>query len=321
VNTASDLTDSILTAAVDLARDAANVEAGGDWVGDHLEMAMEDDRLATHLFACTNPGYRGWRWAVTITRAEGFDVVTITDAVLLPGPDSLVAPAWVPWAERVRPGDLGPGDVLPTEAVDPRLVPGFTDEDSLEGLGSLAPLSPGMWELGLGRARVLSVLGRDEASERWDEGDFGAESPMAKAAGQPCGTCGFLMILGGTLGQAFGVCANAFAPADGRVVALNYGCGAHSEVEGAEIEGMAIVVTDEQGWDHVDLSNVEDLPEPAVGEEIAVDEVVAGEVEEKLVEASEQDLTVVEDYIAQEDVAAESMDAPKKPTRRKPTSR
>ncbi len=271
VDTAPFVTDGLLTAAVDLARDAANVEAGGDWVGDHLEVAMEDERLATHLFACTNPAYRGWRWAVTVTRADGFDDVTITDAVLLPGPDSLVAPAWVPWAERVRPGDLGPGDVLPTAANDLRLVPGFTDEDSLEGLSSLAPLSPGMWELGLGRARVLSVLGRDEATERWDEGDFGAESPMAKAAGQPCGTCGFLMILGGTLGQAFGVCANAFAPADGRVVALNYGCGAHSEVEGGESENIAVVVTDEEAWDNVDLSDVEDLPEPVVIDEITVE--------------------------------------------------
>ena len=254
VDTAPDLTDGLLTAAVDLARDAANVEAGGDFVGDHLEVAMEGERLATHLFACTNPAYRGWRWAVTVTRADGFDDVTITDAVLLPGPDSLVAPAWVPWAERVRPGDLGPGDVLPTHSTDLRLVPGFTDEDSLEGLSSLAPLSPGMWELG---------LGREEATERWDEGDFGPESPMAKAAGQPCGTCGFLMTLGGTLGQAFGVCANAFAPADGRVVALNYGCGAHSEVEGGESENVAVVVTDEETWDHVDLSDVEDLPESA----------------------------------------------------------
>jgi hypothetical protein len=281
VTTAPDLTDSVLTAAVDLARDAANVEAGGDWVGDHLEVAMEDERLATHLFACTNPAYRGWRWAVTITRAEGFDEVTITDTVLLPGPDSLIAPAWVPWAERVRPGDLGPGDVLPTEANDLRLVPGFTDEDSLEGLSSLAPLSPGMWELGLGRARVLSVLGRDEATERWEEGDFGADSPMAKAAGQPCGTCGFLIVLGGVLGQAFGVCANAFAPADGRVVALNYGCGAHSEVEGGEIEGMAIVVTDEEGWDHVDLSQVEDLPaeEPADVIALAANEIDADNVD------------------------------------------
>ena len=311
VNTAPDLTDGLLTAAVDLARDAANVEAGGDWVGDHLEVAMEGERLATHLFACTNPAYRGWRWAVTVTRADGFDEVTITDAVLLPGAESVIAPAWVPWAERVRPGDLGPGDVLPTPANDLRLVPGFTDEDSLEGLSSLAPLSPGMWELGLGRARVLSVLGRDEATERWEEGDFGAESPMAKAAGQPCGTCGFLIVLGGALGQAFGVCANAFAPADGRVVALNYGCGAHSEVEGGESENIAVVVTDEESWDHVDLSEVDDLPEPVAVDDISNDADLDADSQTNDVADNESasDEVVVE-VVAGENSVAEDLDIP-----------
>jgi hypothetical protein len=35
--------------------------------------------------------------------------------------------------------------------------------------------------------------------------------------------------VGGSLGQAFGVCSNEFSPADGRIVSLAYGCGAHSE--------------------------------------------------------------------------------------------
>lgn len=35
--------------------------------------------------------------------------------------------------------------------------------------------------------------------------------------------------MAGSLKQAFGVCANEFAPADGRVVSLAYGCGGHSE--------------------------------------------------------------------------------------------
>jgi hypothetical protein len=35
--------------------------------------------------------------------------------------------------------------------------------------------------------------------------------------------------LGGSLRQAFGVCANEYSPRDGAVVALDYGCGAHSE--------------------------------------------------------------------------------------------
>lgn len=52
---------------------------------------------------------------------------------------------------------------------------------------------------------------------------------MAQAAPASCVSCGFLTPIGGSLGQAFGVCANEFSPADGRVVSLAYGCGGHSE--------------------------------------------------------------------------------------------
>ena len=38
-------------------------------------------------------------------------------------------PEWVPWTERLRPGDLGVGDVLPTEEDDARLEPGWNALD------------------------------------------------------------------------------------------------------------------------------------------------------------------------------------------------
>ena len=78
------------------------------------------------------------------------------------------------------------------------------------------------------RARVLSRWGLFEAAERWEDA-FGARTPMAQAAPAHCVTCGFLVPMAGSLRQAFGVCANGFSPADGRVVSLGYGCGAHSE--------------------------------------------------------------------------------------------
>jgi hypothetical protein len=233
--------DEALAAAVEFAHDAVATEVGADRVGEHLEVAMEDERLATHLFDCTSPGYRGWRWAVTLARTPEAQDPTVCDVVLLPGPDALVAPPWVPWSERVQPGDLGVGDVFPTGAQDPRLVAGFTDEDDLEGAGSQSPLSPGTWELGLGRARVLSQIGRDDAADRWYAGDTGPDSAMAKNAPLTCLTCGFLMPMGGAFGQMFAVCANVMAPADGRVVALDYGCGAHSEVQVDEVLAEGIV--------------------------------------------------------------------------------
>jgi hypothetical protein len=75
---------------------------------------------------------------------------------------------------------------------------------------------------------VLSLEGRLAAADRWTE-SFGSDSPMAQAAPANCSTCGFLTALRGTLSQAFGVCANEYSPADGHVVALNFGCGGHSE--------------------------------------------------------------------------------------------
>jgi hypothetical protein len=246
--------DSALVAAVDVARQAAEDEAGAAMVGDHLGVVMEDERLATHAFACLSPAYGGWQWAVTLTRAPRAKTVTVNEVVLLPGDGALVAPAWVPWSERVRPGDLGPGDVLPTDPDDLRLVPGLTGDDDLESAASQAPLQPGQWEIGLGRTRVLSAVGRDDAADRWVEGDFGPTTPMARQSALDCATCGFMLPMGGPLGQLFAVCANVMSPADGRVVALSYGCGAHSEVE-PEAELRPVAVQDETGWDPLELGH------------------------------------------------------------------
>ena len=246
--------DATLVAAVEIARAAAEGEAGAAMVGDHLGVVMEDDRLATHAFACLNPAYVGWQWAVTVTRVPRAKTVTVNEVVLLPGEGALVAPDWVPWTERVRPGDLGPGDVLPTPADDLRLVAGLTGEDDWESAGSQSPLHPGQWEIGLGRARVLSALGRDDAADRWVEGDFGPTTPMARQSALECATCGFMLPMGGPLGQQFAVCANRMSPADGRVVALTYGCGAHSEVE-PEAEARPSAAHDETGWDPLELGH------------------------------------------------------------------
>jgi hypothetical protein len=212
--------------------------------------------VVTHLFACQDPGYRGWRWAVTVARASRARTVTVDEVVLLPGPDSLLAPAWVPWSERVRPGDLGPGDVLPADPDDPRLVPGLTGSDDLEGLASPSPLSPGQWEVGLGRERVLSELGLVEAADRWTAGEHGPDSAMAKAAPARCASCGFLVVVGGPLGQAFGICANELSPSDGHVVSLAHGCGAHSQAD-ADTAPVPVTepVRDDVGYDLLDLGH------------------------------------------------------------------
>jgi hypothetical protein len=232
--------DPVLAGALDLARRVAR-EAAGAKVGDHLGVEQEDDELVvTHSFATKDPAYVGWRWAVTVTRAEGSDEVTVDEVVLLPGEGALLAPDWVPWSERVQPGDLSPGDLLPPRPDDLRLVPSYTVDEA-----ELAAET--FWELGLGRPRALSVEGRLDAAERWYDGEHGPFAPMARQAPARCLDCGFRVPLGGELSRLFGVCANAFAPDDGKVVALDHGCGAHSEVtvDTPVAPGPGMVVEDE----------------------------------------------------------------------------
>ena len=104
--------DPACAAAVDLARDAVE----GDHIGEHLGVVAEGERVVTHYFECTLPGYRGWRWAVTVARAPRSKTVTVCETVPLPGDGALLAPTWVPWHERLQPGDLGVGDLMPTRA-------------------------------------------------------------------------------------------------------------------------------------------------------------------------------------------------------------
>lgn len=247
--------DSVAAAAVELAREAAESEAPRGTVGEHLGVAADGERLVTHAFVCLDPGYVGWRWTVTLARASRAKTATVDEVVLLPGPDALVAPEWVPWSERVRPGDLGVGVIWPTAPDDARLVPGYTGEDDLSGLADRSPLSPSQWEIGLGRVRVLSAFGRDLAADRWESGDRGPDSTMAKSVSLTCSTCGFLLPVGGPLGQAFGICAHDMSPADGCVVSLAFGCGAHSEVVETAPIPIPEPVTDEVGFDVIDLGH------------------------------------------------------------------
>lgn len=220
-DTATIAVPAVLAEAVDQARAAVAEFSGADTVGEHLGVDYEDAAAATHRFAALLPGYQGWQWAVVVAAIPGATHSTISEVVLVPGPAALLAPAWVPWDQRVRPGDLGPGDLLAPPADDPRLVPGYTSSGDPE-------LDEVAGELGLGRRWLMSPLGRVEAAQRWHDGEYGPDSAMARSTKRVCRDCGFYLPLAGVLGTAFGACANEMS-ADGRVVDAEYGCGAHSD--------------------------------------------------------------------------------------------
>jgi hypothetical protein len=160
-----------------------------------------------------------------VARVPRGRTATISEVELLPGDEAILAPAWLPWSERLRPGDVGAGDVLPFRADDPRLEPGYTSAGDPE-VDEVA-----IDELALARARVLSPQGRAEAAERWYRGSRGPTTAGAVAATAECMSCAFLIPLSGSMGQLFGVCANEWSPDDGKVVSLDHGCGAHSETD------------------------------------------------------------------------------------------
>lgn len=221
-------------AAIDEAAADLGSEAAEAAVGEHLEAVAEDPGAVTHYFAAHKGGYRGWRWSVTLSAGGDDAPVTVDEVVLLPGSDALVAPAWVPWQERIRPGDLGVGDLLPAREGDERLVPGYVDS------GDPAVEEVAL-EIGLGRTNVLSHAGRDLAAQRWHDGSHGPGTDMARAAPARCGTCGFFLQLAGSLRGAFGACGNEFSPADGSVVEVGFGCGAHSDVQPESTSPVAVV--------------------------------------------------------------------------------
>lgn len=230
---ASAAPDSVLVEAVEEARAALLQEVSAQQVGDHLSWFSDEAGALTHVFASTHAGYVGWHWAVTVVRAPDAERVSVNEIVLLPGDAAIVAPAWVPYKDRLQPGDMSPGDLLPVADDDARLVPTYLVGDEADnGSADLrAQVKSVAADLGLGRVRTLSSEGRDLIAQRWHDGSGGPDAPIAKSAPDQCWSCGFLVRLAGPLSTMFGVCANGNANDDGRVVTYDHGCGAHSEVK------------------------------------------------------------------------------------------
>jgi hypothetical protein len=269
----------IATSAVEIARSALLESIPADHVGKALDSVVEptDDssvKITSYTFECTSPGYPGWYWEVSLVEVSGQTELSVSEVNLLPGAAALVPEQWKPWADRVEAGDLGVGDLLPVSENDERLTAGFTALGDLEELSEdLAPLHPMQWELGLGREQVLSTVGLERAVDRWFEKQNGPRSAMAKSAPAHCGSCGFLVAIGGSIGQVFGVCGNEFGAADGQVVATTFGCGAHSSVRVAQSTPIPVVdlVIDDRADEQSDSSDLPDYvadPEPSDLDEV-----------------------------------------------------
>lgn len=273
--------DQIGVDAVDVARDALVEVVGAEAVGVHEEAVRESDRVVIHSFEARHRGYVGWSWKVMVARASRARVATVCDSWLEPGEGALLAPAWVPWADRLRPGDVSATDRLAYISDDDRLMQGY------EATGDAETDQVALWELGLGRTRVLSEAGRTQAATRWFGGDRGPDTRAARRADHRCQACGFYLQLSGAMRQTFGVCANEWSAADGQVVAADYGCGAHSESDVEETPAVVgEPVLDESGYDVVELP---DDAVDATGTDVTGAEGAAADDDETGLEAAQNE--------------------------------
>ena len=98
-------TDATLLAAVDLARTALLEITADDTIGEVIGHLDEGDLVVSLLFDCLLTGYPGWRWTVSLSRVDEDSEPKVLETELTPGADSLLAPEWVPWSDRLVDDD------------------------------------------------------------------------------------------------------------------------------------------------------------------------------------------------------------------------
>lgn len=92
--------DARLVGAHDLALAALGEITPASTVGPAAGYFVEEDGSVSLRFENRLAGYPGWYWTVTVAQVEDEDP-TVLEIELLPGDGALLAPEWVPWAERL----------------------------------------------------------------------------------------------------------------------------------------------------------------------------------------------------------------------------
>lgn len=82
-----------------LAEKAAKESAPAGGVGKFLGTVDEETNVVSYRFEAKLKGYVGWEWNVVVFQPKKQDP-TVSEVVLLPGKNSIVAPEWIPWSER-----------------------------------------------------------------------------------------------------------------------------------------------------------------------------------------------------------------------------
>lgn len=101
-------------------------------VGEYLQRIDLDDNVTDFRFRCLKKGYEGWLWSVTLYHDIEMNSWSVNESSLIPTEDSLLAPAWIPWKDRLEASDLSVTDSLGTDPDDPRMEAGVKESQGAE---------------------------------------------------------------------------------------------------------------------------------------------------------------------------------------------
>lgn len=83
-----------------LARTALLEITPDETVGVEVDPIDDEPGVTSVRFATLLPGYPGWHWTVSVAHLDG-EEPSVLEAELMPGDGALIAPDWVPWADRL----------------------------------------------------------------------------------------------------------------------------------------------------------------------------------------------------------------------------
>ena len=84
----------------DLATEALTELPTGSY-GDFVDEKEIEKGAIDVRFECLMRGYEGWHWVVTLTQVDKRKQAMVAEVNLIAGENAVLAPDWVPWAERL----------------------------------------------------------------------------------------------------------------------------------------------------------------------------------------------------------------------------
>ena len=137
----------------------AAVEASSrNAVGFLIESLEEDEGVVTYLFEGKLKGYVGWRWSVSVFQVDESSPATVSEVLLVPGPESLIAPDWVPWSERLADYKALQAELEAQAALDAEEADDSDDVDEVDDVDEAEELEDAVQE-------VDSTLALDSAAD------------------------------------------------------------------------------------------------------------------------------------------------------------